>query len=249
MWQALARNLSDKFQSTLLMRGATSSRRSPRPYRCISIHAPHARSDCQEIDTRATPIKFQSTLLMRGATKSASSMRLELLYFNPRSSCEERLSAGSKFLCILFNFNPRSSCEERRTNTLASTLATVYFNPRSSCEERLVRTPVAIRAFKFQSTLLMRGATDYQIAHQSAPHDFNPRSSCEERLSRIITSLSSAYFNPRSSCEERPKTSKSLTTAGISIHAPHARSDDIDYPGGLYGPQFQSTLLMRGATL
>ena len=42
-----------------------------------------------------TPIikvkKFQSTLLMRGATCSSHSFRRVSSYFNPRSSCEERL--------------------------------------------------------------------------------------------------------------------------------------------------------------
>ena len=34
----------------------------------------------------------------------------------------------------------------------------------------------------------------------------------------------------------------------ISIHAPHARSDDIDDLKEMWVNQFQSTLLMRGAT-
>ena len=32
-------------------------------------------------------------------------------------------------------------------------------------------------------------------------------------------------FNPRSSCEERPLASQFTLAPGISIHAPHARSD------------------------
>ncbi len=57
-----------EFQSTLLMRGATSLILHKDTVTLISIHAPHARSDC---------------LLLP-----------ELLpadHFNPRSSCEERL--------------------------------------------------------------------------------------------------------------------------------------------------------------
>ena len=34
-----------------------------------------------------------------------------------------------------------------------------HFNPRSSCEERLQLFKMLIHLFKFQSTLLMRGAT------------------------------------------------------------------------------------------
>ena len=80
---------------------------------------------------------------------------------------------------------------------------------------------------EFQSTLLMRGATPlpaFQV-------------------------LSRPYFNPRSSCEERPVSVASLSRSRlISIHAPHARSDTSIKDGIVSGLQFQSTLLMRGAT-
>ena len=56
-----------KFQSTLLMRGATGAGVDGRRLGRISIHAPHARSDANGHASRS------------GAT-----------YFNPRSSCEER---------------------------------------------------------------------------------------------------------------------------------------------------------------
>ena len=56
----------------------------------------------------------------------------------------------------------------------------------------------------FQSTLLMRGATCRGGNDAGCEHDFNPRSSCEER---------------------RLSTRKRLQSSGISIHAPHARSD------------------------
>ena len=62
---------SSTFQSTLLMRGATANslRLATDPLQ-ISIHAPHARSDC----------------LPSGPITLASN-------FNPRSSCEERPQA------------------------------------------------------------------------------------------------------------------------------------------------------------
>ena len=79
-----------KFQSTLLMRGATRGviqhqipplisihaphARSDKAeciamlYAAISIHAPHARSDVQFAFFQWIFVVFQSTLLMRGAT-------------------------------------------------------------------------------------------------------------------------------------------------------------------------------------
>ena len=105
------------FQSTLLMRGATVCQGRVRAVLMISIHAPHARSDSAVIYDRQ----------VEG-------------YFNPRSSCEERRPAvwthtGSN------DFNPRSSCEER---PVACRLTGISgnFNPRSSCEERRRRRPV-----------------------------------------------------------------------------------------------------------
>ena len=55
------------FQSTLLMRGATAVRYSRLLCRDISIHAPHARSDCALLHEQSSVPNF-----------------------NPRSSCEER---------------------------------------------------------------------------------------------------------------------------------------------------------------
>ena len=55
------------FQSTLLMRGATSSSKLMVIKAQISIHAPHARSDCLTRIRKPSHL-FQSTLLMRGAT-------------------------------------------------------------------------------------------------------------------------------------------------------------------------------------
>ena len=125
------------FQSTLLMRGATGWRRRGQVRRCcISIHAPHARSD-------------------ESSSRIASALASD---FNPRSSCEERLVQGSlrvarrvisihapharsdligiKVVAAPVNFNPRSSCEERHHCGKPQSRKS-YFNPRSSCEERL----------------------------------------------------------------------------------------------------------------
>ena len=83
-----------------------------------------------------------------------------------------------------------------------------------------------IAAVAFQSTLLMRGATRVTDPRRTAAGYFNPRSSCEERHYRLVVGLS----------EEE-----------ISIHAPHARSDQTARIRSS-DSAFQSTLLMRGAT-
>ena len=117
---------------------------------------------------------------MRGATSVTRHARRNWLYFNPRSSCEER---PLYFLPMerARNFNPRSSCEERhrtrgagmvdrrisihaphaRSDGVGASedLLRQHFNPRSSCEERRYSMKESNDSTSFQSTLLMRGAT------------------------------------------------------------------------------------------
>ena len=79
----------------------------------------------------------------------------------------------------------------------------------------------------FQSTPPMRGATS----------------------SRMMSSFDGCYFNPRPPCGERPED---VTVNGeifrISIHAPHAGSDNHSKQTTNQTGGFQSTPPMRGAT-
>ena len=146
-----------------------------------------------------------------------------------------------------------------------------HFNPRSSCEERPLRVFGVIATTKFQSTLLMRGATAMAIPSIFRCSYFNPRSSCEERL--IIARVDKTDKQFQSTLLMRGATKilfrgmddsifqstllmRGATRAAepplgllyISIHAPHARSDSQEKNINLYYMVFQSTLLMRGAT-
>ena len=147
----------------------------------ISIHAPHARSDRTMHIGGSDRSQFQSTLLMRGATRLPSTARASAQNFNPRSSCEERLdiirqreSQGTISIHApharsdpgfaggrrqLYNFNPRSSCEERHFWHNSKTVDTriSIHAPHARSDIFMIMLPCG-RA-KFQSTLLMRGAT------------------------------------------------------------------------------------------
>ena len=79
------------FQSTLPMRGATSSFASSFCAILISIHTPHAGSDNDPSIPLCNPATFQSTLPMRGATFSDNAAYNLLFDFNPHSPCGERL--------------------------------------------------------------------------------------------------------------------------------------------------------------
>ena len=125
---------------------------------------------------------------------------------------------------------------------------------------------------EFQSTLLMRGATCQQGAHRRCLHHFNPRSSCEERhipMSFTEKQIKISIHAPHARSDLQPFIDDGWTA--ISIHAPHARSDRASSPSAVllhyFNPRssceerlyeswtdddyliFQSTLLMRGATL
>ena len=92
-------------------------------------------------------------------------------------------------------------------------------------------TPI-IKVKKFQSTLLMRGATCSSHSFRRVSSYFNPRSSCEERLSPIIRAIVLAIF--QSTLLMRGATSARVlddVAEQISIHAPHARSDYARHGG------------------
>ena len=193
---------------------------------------------------------FQSTLLMRGATTGDAQRTREHRHFNPRSSCEERLHIDDLDATV-WHFNPRSSCEERLRRHLAIfryEIISIHAPHARSDFVAVAALPVVltisihapharsdfnchlhiILSHVFQSTLLMRGATGLLHVCLDLINHFNPRSSCEERRGVV-----------------------SRNTAGniISIHAPHARSDKTAIKDGTREPLFQSTLLMRGATV
>ena len=192
-------------------------------------------------------------------------------HFNPRSSCEERL-----VIRALFDFRirisihaPHARSDEREKERRFLDLVISIHAPHARSDKEWAKFTGDIK--KFQSTLLMRGATsrcrcrrllqDISIhapharsdpmvtprgveRHISihAPHARSDRASCR-------SAHKGRHFNPRSSCEERQVHADALEHfLAISIHAPHARSDVDLHPPRLLLRTFQSTLLMRGAT-
>ena len=172
-------NYNWTFQSTLPVRGATEAVTTATLLVSISIHAPRAGSDDQELEAFNV-----------------------IRDFNPRSPCGERLSsldlvqddshisihaprAGSdSFLLSYSNINrisihaPRAGSDSiygisstyflisihapragSDNNTPTNTTKTGDFNPRSPCGERLKLSQLLLCWYLFQSTLPVRGAT------------------------------------------------------------------------------------------
>ena len=236
------------FQSTLLMRGATSSQIR----RISSGRNFNPRSSCEErLQSGTIPSRnsvFQSTLLMRGATSAKCPPMLYNSNFNPRSSCEERRGSSKYVVCsnvisihapharsdtiiihvrfdvAVISIHAPHARSDRRTSRLST--ITGNFNPRSSCEERPKATMIDRRMDLFQSTLLMRGATsdkqekqDTTLISIHAPH---ARSDLTDKYPEAPSSTISIHApHARSDNGMTELVNRNL----ISIHAPHARSD------------------------
>ena len=192
------------FQSTLLMRGATAGPCEDCWGTSISIHAPHARSDTARGNRAAAPF-----------------------YFNPRSSCEERHHHHPCKIRCSCNFNPRSSCEERLFPSRTTASVSRYFNPRSSCEERPATSRKSRILHLFQSTLLMRGATlnliNLILAERFQSTLLMRGATLQPAPAAVGSPISIHAPHARSDLHIRISLRQHLH---ISIHAPHARSDD-----------------------
>ena len=214
------------FQSTLLMRGATRTAGNGTSMGDISIHAPHARSDsCQRIKTEERIISIHAPHARSDVRTARACPRST--YFNPRSSCEERHEQTSIYyyyrIISIHAPHARSDDVTPSREDKAITISIHAPHARSDQMARDMEYAIAI----FQSTLLMRGATQASVLSWARQTNFNPRSSCEERRPSIRVILRVAFdFNPRSSCEERR----------------------MSHSAQSWFWRFQSTLLMRGAT-
>ena len=123
------------FQSTLLMRGATSGFGKSLTFSCDF----NPRSSCEERPGRPSAISersiFQSTLLMRGATATRRSRRLLLLFQSTLLMRGATASVRHVARHLQFQSTLLMRGATCRTCRMLSRVA-CNFNPRSSCEER-----------------------------------------------------------------------------------------------------------------
>ena len=167
------------FQSTLPVRGATRSLCAYANSFPISIHAPRAGSD-----SIASPRICHSG------------------YFNPRSPCGERHPSFAEFQPhrqfqstlpvrgatnvndyekLVKDFNPRSPCGERRYargHVVRRSMISIHA-PRAGSDA--ISALFVRKSRLFQSTLPVRGATNWRTAPCPPILYFNPRSPCGER--------------------------------------------------------------------
>ena len=109
----LDKRMTEIFQSTLPVRGATLVIQLVYTTLRISIHAPRAGSDTTEIDIAVRAMLFQSTPPVRGATLYLRILQLGSRDFNPRPPCGGRLFSRHAAFAVLMDFNPRPPCGGR----------------------------------------------------------------------------------------------------------------------------------------
>ena len=171
-------NLSMRFQSTLPMRGATSSRsifartlrfQSTLPMRgatiyamrkgdnmTISIHAPHAGSDCKyEIQLSTDGISIHAPHAGSDSGFQCSRASAGISIHAPHAGSDITADALNG---PLTDFNPRSPCGERPGNSSNAIASTISIHAPHAGSDNTSLESCHVR-YKFQSTLPMRGAT------------------------------------------------------------------------------------------
>ena len=126
------------------------------------------------------------------------------------------------------HFNPRSSYEERPFTSLRMSRTRGNFNPRSSYEER-------------RHSSLIQSVTVIISIH--APHTRSDQHG-EDRARHAQISIHAPHTR-----SDRDALRELRVLRRISIHAPHTRSDHWSAARRNGYQIFQSTLLIRGATL
>ncbi len=215
------------FQSTLLLRGATTGIVK----RYMRMRAFNPRSSCEsDLGKKRIPALaryFQSTLLLRGATSRNIQAPNRRAFFNPRSSCEERpygtlsvLTRSSfsihaplarsdhrlaKVVPDFLDFSIHAPLARSDKVETGGKMKAMIFNPRSSCEERHADTKARIDAAIFSIHAPLARSDDifpgYRFCSRISIHAPLARSDCDRGSYRCGVRK---CFNPRSSCEERP---------------------------------------------
>ena len=172
------------FQSTPLMRGATSSPGTWREPRAVSIHAPHARGDPATSVGRAFP-----------------------RCFNPRPSCEGRRGyKGRRYRERVSIHAPHARGDAFQGDRPFDAQVSIHA-PHARGDVRV--NPAAPKILVSIHAPHARGDS---IAIHKRLHKprFNPRPSCEGRPGPAGWPGRSPRFNPRPSCEGR--LASALTT-------------------------------------
>ena len=197
--------MSDLFQPTRPLRGATMPSQMEHSPKGISTHAPLAGRDA----------------------KVKSSMRNNL-HFNPRAPCGARRSRrghGDDGR----DFNPRAPCGARRSATTPCEWMTAYFNPRAPCGARQRFTAAQAGVNQISTHAPLAGRDRYQQQDQRARQYFNPRAPCGARPRSTSGRCGHEKISTHAPLAGRDfdRENELLAPTRISTHAPLAGRDKL----------------------
>ena len=162
------------------MRGATVGDQVRPQSELISIHAPLAGCDIDDLIPYANNAKFQSTHPSRGATRAIWIPHSWRKYFNPRAPCGAR---------------PRRLIRPTPRPTFQSTRPVRGATSKKPITE--LRCQISIHAPR-------AGRDCSDVARCSCQRDFNPRAPCGARPQGEQGIQGPEDFNPRAPCGARP---------------------------------------------
>ena len=191
--------LSDQFQSTHPLRGATIEQ---------------INFALGELDFNPrTPCGVRHTSWPTPTTCSN---------FNPRTPCGVRLDGHIPF-SGLRHFNPRTPCGVRLPITSVSTSASANFNPRTPCGVRLIFFASPQKMIAFQSTHPLRGAT---VAPAAQLHGLvgisihAPLAGCDAAVHRNLLPLAISIHAPLAGCDTNAARSTSVSRTHFNPRTP-----------------------------
>ena len=178
---------------------------------------------------------------MRGATWRPTSCRSCPSHFNPRPSCEGRRQTARS--CRRHTGISIHAPHARGDDDGHAAGSQGHdFNPRPSCEGRRRLCRGGDLMSLFQSTPLMRGATQRSVLLDRPGEYFNPRPSCEGRQWHLKSTNIQKIFQSTPLMRGATEAARSNDgVARISIHAPHARGDftggQAQFPSQYFNPR------------
>ena len=211
------------FQSTLPLRGTTTTCAQEFPKNYISIHAPLAGNDPSSVSPVQSVTVFQSTLPLRGTTRGGVDIIhvLDISIHAPLAGNDVSRMIDSGYARISIhaplagNDHTRNRHATRLQISIHAPLAGNDVEPKP----RAIRVRISIHA-------PLAGNDASSCIRPSDPGYFNPRSPCGERLKRCYTAPISTISIHAPLAGNDFWKNRCQRMCAISIHAPLAGNDD-----------------------